>query len=400
MKSLSPKTELEVFHRIVNIMSSPVDLSSLLRQISKMIVDVLGGDSCLIYLYDEHKQALVLSGAQSPHPGTMGKVMLKLGEGITGWVGQHKQPVCIAEKAYQDARFKYFSSMPEDKYESFLSVPILLKNQLVGVINLQNRRVRQFKSSEIELLSTISKQVSGYIDNVRLYTETLHRAKQIEALTQVSRLVAGKSYLDEILRLIVSITAESLGFKICSLMLLDEKKQELAIVATQSLSEDYRNKPHLKVSESLSGRAILEKRPIVIEDVCGDKKYRYPDIAKREGLASLLSVPMMVRERCIGVLNSYTPKPHRFTETEIKILASVANQAAIAIENTRLMQESEQFREELESRKLVERAKGLLMQAKKISEDQAFKQMRRAAMDRRKTIKEIAQAILLSSELS
>jgi signal transduction protein with GAF and PtsI domain len=400
MKTLSPKKELDLLHRLINVISSTADLEDLLHQICKLIVDVLGGDSCLIYLYDEHRQALVLSGAHNAHAQTLGKIKLKLGEGITGWVAQHKQPVHISEKAYNDARFKYFSSLPEDKYECFLSVPILLKNQLVGVINLQNRKIYKFKPSEINLLMTISKQVGGTIEKTRLYAETVNRSKQIETLTQVSRLVAGKSYLEEILRLIVSITADSLDFKICSLMLLDEQKQELAIAATQSLSEDYRNKPHIKVTESLSGRAVLEKKPIAIYDVREEPEYRYPEIAKREGLVSLLSVPMMVKEKCIGVLNCYTPQLHHFTETEIKILASVAHQAAIAIENTRLVEEAEQSKEELESRKLIERAKGILMKEKRLSEDEAFKEMRKAAMDKRKTMKQIAEAILLSRELT
>lgn len=400
MKNLSPQKELALLHKITHILSSTIDLSDLLRQICKMIVGVLKSDSCLIYLYDEGRQSLILSGAHNPHPGALGKVHLKLGEGITGWVAAHKKPVAIPEKAYEDRRFKFFSSLPEDKYESFLSVPILFKNQLIGVLNLQRRRVHECPRSEIALLSTIAKLVSGSIENARLYAETSRRAKQIETLAQVSRLVAGESYLEEILRLIVSITADSLGFKICSLMLLNEAKQELSIVATQSFSEDYRKKPPLKVAESLSGRAVTEKKPIAIFDVREQPEYRYPEIAKQEGLVSLLSLPMMLKEQCVGVLNCYTPEPHHFTETEIKMLASVAHQAAGAIENTRWMEKALASQEELAARKTIERAKGILMTEKNLSEDEAFKQIRKAAMDKRKSMKEIAEAILLSREMT
>ena len=396
---IAPKKELELLHRIVDIMSSTIEVSPLLTEISQMLVDVLGVDSCLIYLQDESTNSLLLMGAHHPHPGALGKVKIKIGEGITGWVAQHKKPVNIAQEAYKDPRFKSFSSIPEDQYESFLSVPIFLRSQLTGVINLQTKKVRKFSGSEIDLVSTISKQVSGYIENARLYAEAQKRSKHIEILSQVSRLVAGKSYLEEILRLIVSITADSLGFKLCSLMLVDESGQELCIVATQSLSEDYRNKPNLKISQSLSGRAVLEKKPIAIYDVRQEAEYRYPDIAKSQGLVSLLSVPMMIKDRCVGVLNSYTHKPHHFTDNEIKTLASVAQQAAVAIENTRLMEEAASSKEELESRKIVEKAKGILMREKKISEDDAFKEIRKAAMDRRKTMKQIAEAILLSKEI-
>src|SRR5437773_1224098 len=273
MKSLSPKVELDLLHRITHIISSTIELPELLKQICKMIVEVLGSDSCLIYLYDEQEHSLVLSESHNPHPGAVGNVKLKLGEGITGWVGAHKKTVAISKKAYEDPRFKSFSSLPEDKYESFLSVPILSKGELTGVINLQRKKVHEYSDSEIELLSTISKQVSGSIENARLYLEASRRARQIETLAQVSRLVAGESFLEEILRLIVSITADSLGFKICSLMLLNRDNSELSIVATQSLSEDYRKKPPIKVDKSLSGRAVQEGKSVAIFDVREEPDY-------------------------------------------------------------------------------------------------------------------------------
>lgn len=399
MKSLSSKSELALLHRVVHIISSTIDMESLLRQIAEMTADVLGGDSCLIYLYDERSNSLLLSGSHHPHSGAVGKLHLKMGEGITGWVAAHRKPVTISEKAYEDLRFKFFSSLKEDKYESFLSVPILCKGQLTGVINLQNRKPHKFTASETGLVTTISKLVAGSIENAKLYADATKRNKEIETITQISRLVAGKSYLEEILRLSVSITAESLGFKICSLMLLNEQTQELSIAATQSLSVDYRNKPPIKVRESLSGRAVLERKPIAVKDINKEREYQYPEIAKQEGLVSLLSIPMMVKDRCLGVLNCYTTELHNFTESEVKSLASVAHQAAIAIENTRLMQETQATKGELETRKLVERAKGILMREKNLSEDGAFREIQKASMDNRKSMREIAEAILLSREI-
>jgi len=399
VKSLKPQQELKLLHQITHTISGTIDLGELLRGICKLIVGVLGSDSCLIYLYDEKEDSLLLSGSYNPHPGALGRVKMKLGEGITGWVGEHKKQVAIPRKAYEDPRFKFFSALPEDRYESFLSVPILLKGQLTGVINLHRKKVHAYRPSEIELLTTISRQVAGSIENARLHAETQKRARQIETLSQISRLVAGESYLDEILRLIVSITAKSLGFKICSLMLLDEKKKELSIAATQSLSEEYRKKPPVKVAQSLSGRAVMERRPIAITDVLKEPGYLYPDIAKQEGLASLLSVPMTVRDKCIGVLNCYTPEPHNFKETEISLVASVAHQAAVAIENTRWMEKALASEQELAARKLIERAKGILMKSRGLSEDEAFGEMRRTAMDSRRSLKDIAEAVILSTEM-
>jgi signal transduction protein with GAF and PtsI domain len=201
--------------------------------------------------------------------------------------------------------------------------------------------------------------------------------------------------LDDILRLIVTVTAEVMNSKICSLMLLDEERGELVIRATQSVSKLYNEKPPLRLGEGIAGLAARENRPISVLNVRKDGRYVNQKIAKKEGLCSLLSIPLCVKGKVIGVLNSYTSSPHRFTKKEIERLTTVANQAAIAIENTELMVKTKIIEEELETRKLVERAKGILMKEKGLTEDEAFRLIQKKSMDSRKSMKEIAEAIIL-----
>ena len=127
--------------------------------------------------------------------------------------------------------------------------------------------------------------------------------------------------------------------------------------------------------------------------------YKYKAIAVKEGLVSMLSVPLHVKKKVIGVLNIYTAEPHQFSDYEISILTTVADQAAIVIENYRLAVESQIIKEELESRKAVEKAKGIMMRELNISEDEAFKKIQRFAMNNRKTMREVADAIVLSNEM-
>jgi len=134
-------------------------------------------------------------------------------------------------------------------------------------------------------------------------------------------------------------------------------------------------------------------------DVTREPGYMYPEIAKREGIVSMLSVPMMIKERVIGVINSYTSYEHKFTDEEVKILQAIANQAAVAIESTNLTQELIATKQALETRKLVERAKGLLMKELSLSEDEAYKLINKKAMDTRKTMREVAEAIILFMEM-
>ena len=195
------------------------------------------------------------------------------------------------------------------------------------------------------------------------------------------------------------MTAKVMDSKICSIMLLDEKRNELVIAATQSLSDYYVNKPNLKVGQSISGRVVKEKKPITVLDVTKEPGYTYPDIAKKEGIVSLLSTPMMIKDRVIGVINSYTQREHKFSKEEIDIIQTVANQAAVAIENTRLDQEILAAKEALEARKVIEKAKGILMKELGASEDDAYKKIHKKSMDLRKSMREIAEAIILTSDL-
>lgn len=204
--------------------------------------------------------------------------------------------------------------------------------------------------------------------------------------------------LEDVLQLIVTTTAQMMNSKICSIMLVNESTGELRIEATQSLSEAYRRKPPLKVGESLSGRAVKEQRPVVVPDVTRESGYYYQDLAKKEGLCSLLSVPMMSKEKAIGVINSYTSIRHSFSGEEVRTMQAIANQAAVAIEHTRLVEKSFEMQEALAVRKVVERAKGYVMESRKLSEAEAFRLMQQQSMNMRKSMREIAEAIILARE--
>lgn len=218
--------------------------------------------------------------------------------------------------------------------------------------------------------------------------------KEIEALGKVSSAIVSDMYLEDILKIIVAMTAEVMGSKICSLTLLNEKSTELRLAATQSLSESYIGKPNVRVGQSISGKAVSKKKPITVLDVKKDPDYMFPEIAKKEKLCSMLAVPLIVKGKVIGVLNSYTSRPHKFTAREIRLVSAVANQAAIAISNRKLAEEKETLAARLEERKVIEKAKGVIMKKEGLSEDDAYRKMQKQSMDSRKSMKEIAEALI------
>ncbi len=223
--------------------------------------------------------------------------------------------------------------------------------------------------------------------------------KKLQALSKISYAITSQRYTEDILKLIVTLTAEAMGFKICSLMLLDAEKGELSIKATQSVSSRYLKKPPVKIGEGIAGKVAKDNKPIISSDVCKDPLYINRDIAKAEGLCSLLSLPLNVKGSVIGVLNFYTSKKHEFTPSEINILESIANQAAIVIDNWRLMLEAQVMKEELQTRKRVEKAKGILMREEGLSEDASYNLMRKYSMKSRRPMKEIAESIIVSYEV-
>lgn len=231
-------------------------------------------------------------------------------------------------------------------------------------------------------------------ENYRVYL------KQIEAISKVANLITSGLYLEELLRLIVNVTAEIMSSKISSLMLLDPEKKELMIRATQSISEEYNKKPNIRLGEGIAGKVAQENKPVCILDVRKEPLYINRDIARKEGICSLASVPLAVKGRVIGVLNCYTSKKHKFSKPELDVLTALANQAAVAIENAELDLRARSAEEALTTRKLIERAKDILSQEANILPSEAYRLIQKQSMDKRKSMREIAEAIILAKDIT
>lgn len=221
----------------------------------------------------------------------------------------------------------------------------------------------------------------------------------IDTLSKISKAITSDLYLEDMLKLVVTLTANVMKAKICSLWLIDENTKELKIRATQAMSREYLKERTLKIGEGIVGSIAKDKKALVIPNVLEDERYKEKKLAEKEGFVSMLSVPMMVKKKAIGVINCYTTQLYKFTKSDISLLSTVANQAAVAIVNTELMVKTKIVQEELETRKKVERAKGLLMKSQGLNEEEAYSLIRKSSMNKRVAMKEIAEAIILASEI-
>ena len=233
-------------------------------------------------------------------------------------------------------------------------------------------------------------------------TESKTYDDYIKALMDISQAITSDLFLEDLLKLIVMVTAKVTGVEICSLWLIDEGEGQpkIRLKATQAIAPEYVKDRSLNLDEGVVGYVATHKRPLTIKNVLRSRKFKEKEMARKLGLVSMVGVPLQLKdEKVMGVLNCFTAKPHNFSKTEINLLTAVANQAAVAILNTELIVKTRVIQEELETRKMIERAKEILMKHRNISGEAAYRWLQKRSMDSRKPIRNIAEAILLSEDL-
>lgn len=225
----------------------------------------------------------------------------------------------------------------------------------------------------------------------------------IKALMEISRAVTSDLFLEDLFKLMVMVVARVTGVDICSLWLIDEDASPpmIRLKATQAIEPEYMIDRSLAMNEGVVGHVATSREPLVIADVLQCDIFKEKEMARRMGLVSMAGVPLLGKKgKIVGVLNCFTSVAHDFSKTDLNLLAAVANQAAVAIHTSELIVRTRLIEEELKSRKIIERAKEVIMDRQKLSGDEAYRWMRKRSMDARKSLLELSEAILLSMELA
>jgi signal transduction protein with GAF and PtsI domain len=177
--------ELDMLHEIGNRIAASDPLPEVFGRVVEVISAVVESDSCFVYVLEGDE--LVLRASKNPHAEVVNRLKLRMGQGITGWAAEHKSPVAVARNAFQDERFRSFNELPEDHYQAFLSVPVLSRDKLVGVINLQHRDPHDYSQREIHLIATIGFLVGAEIEMARLEGENSELSEQLETRKVIER---------------------------------------------------------------------------------------------------------------------------------------------------------------------------------------------------------------------
>jgi uroporphyrinogen-III synthase len=170
--------QLRLFQKISRFMVRDLSLQDVLQGVVSLVVEFTRCDSCLVYLQDGEE--LVLCASNTPHPSTIGKVRMGRNEGLTGWVASERRLLAISREAYKDSRFKAFGDLPEDSFEAFLSAPVIARNRVVGVINVQHRLPHQHTGGEMEVLTTVGEQIGCVLLLARMSAQMLEQVNHVE----------------------------------------------------------------------------------------------------------------------------------------------------------------------------------------------------------------------------
>ncbi len=335
-KLAQKQAQLAALREIGRALSSAWALEPTLELISRKTTQVMGVDSCSIYLLQPDGERMVLQATTGLAPEAVGRATLRLGQGLTGWAARQGAPVAVRDAA-ADPRFKLLPETHEKGLRSLAAVPLTSQGRVIGAMNVQTARFHDFDEDEIELLSLIGDLAAGALEKAALYDNMRRQIQELTALAEVSQAVTSPLYLDEMLGVVVEMATQVMQAKVCSLMLIDKAGDKLVPVATQAQSPGYANRPAIPVGQGITGQVAQTGQPVTVSDVRADPRYLFREMARQEGLVSLLSVPLVVRDQVIGVFNCYTRQPHTFSSKEEVVFQTLANQTALAIENARLV---------------------------------------------------------------
>ncbi len=332
---------LNLLYQVSNVIHSTLEPQEALRLIVSEAVRLMHASSGSVVLINPTTGFLEIHASHNL-PASAARLLLRVGEGITGWVARTGKAARVGDVAHDP---RYIAARRGVRSE--LAVPLEVNGEVRGVLNVDSDRANAFSPDDQELLQALAVQAAKVIHNTWLYEQLRLKAGLFESLASVSRTINSTLNLDEALRAVTREACLLMRARMCSLMMLDESHAWLHLRASYGAGEVYLNKPRLSVEESLLGVVVRRKKPLHVENVQTSNRYQNVEVARREGLVSLLSVPLLFAGQVTGTLNVYTGRPYNFSNEEVRILSAMAELSGIAIEKARLYERTVDVEEQL-----------------------------------------------------
>jgi hypothetical protein len=341
---LNRNRELTSLNAIAAVMGESLDLHRTLERAVEKVVEALDLDGCEVYIREEQGSRpiqVACRGMQKDHLQQQ-----SLPDIEPGWqkpMALTGEPIILNDLRKEGIHLSLLSQ----GFLAFASIPIKSKGVILGDLNVARKRLEGFTDPEIELLVAIGNQMGVFIENVRSFEREKRRVEELSSLMEVAQAVNSSLDLEMVLESIVQMAAKVMNAPAANLMLLDRGGEMLQWSANVGFPRSWvQAVGNLKVGQSLSGLVLSSGGPVTVLEMTEDRRFLYPELAKNYGFHSFLGVPLIFREKPIGGLYICTTEPHLFSENEIRLLSALANQAALAIENARLFQETEDLARE------------------------------------------------------
>jgi len=325
--------ELSTLRLIISEINRGPDLDKILNLIMEKAVQIVEAERGSLMLFDPKKEELYIKSAVGLSKKIVSTVRIKPGEGIAGWVFKEGKPLLIEEGA-KDPRFKEFENA-QVKLKSIISVPLKIKDKVVGVINLDNKRKNGiFNIDDLQLLSNFANHVTIALENLRLHREIKEELKEHGLIHEIINSINSTLNLEEVLLKVVNSIREYFNYSICDILLLDEQNENLYFAATDGYSAKSRRNIRIKLGEGITGRVAVTGKPLVVPDVTKFEGY----ICSTKEVRSEITVPLKAGGEIIGVFNVESRKLSAFDEHDLRLLSILSVPVAIAIQNARLHQ--------------------------------------------------------------
>ena len=340
--STKDKTYLRSFMEISKVLASTLAVDEVLDQIVRQITAVMGLKGATIRLINPRTNTMELVAAQGLSEKYLKKGQVDLDKSISEALSG--RPVAIYD-ATTDPRVQYPQEAKEEGIATLVAIPMVSKGKVIGVMRLVTGEPREFTMEEVDFACSVAELGAQAISNAMIYEARTRELQFLKGLLEVSKAVNSALDVKKVLQLLVKTAVNALDIKAAAVRLLDEKRLRMELVASYGLSDRYITKGPVgtdkSITEAMMGKAVS------IYDVASDDRATYPKESLEEGIKSILSVPITLKGNVIGVMRIYTSEPRDFSEDEITFISSLAEQAALAMENARMYQKLKGEYEEL-----------------------------------------------------
>jgi len=312
---------------VSDVLNTTLDLDTLLHRVAEVVKRVIDYEVFAILLLNERTQELRFRFQIGHLREVAEKARVKVGEGVTGRAVQERRAILVNDVTKEAG---YIEAMPHVRSE--LAVPLITKNRVIGVIDIEAPQRGFFKEEHARLLSLIASRIAVSIENARLYTRMLRQANTLALLNEISRELTSILNLDQLLKRVGDLLMKLIDYQMFSILLLDESKQKLVHRFSVRFKESVQLKHDIPLGRGLVGAAVQEKKAILVPDVSKDPRY----IKLNPETRSELCVPLIYKDNVIGVLDLEHTRRSYFNDDHLRTMTTLAAQIAIAIENARL----------------------------------------------------------------